>query len=144
MSCGCSPDPVFPPVPQSFLSSTSVCGNWCYPCGSSFPADLRVLWEKDNSFVGTISGTVTINYQGGCDDRLGVVVRDSNGVIYGGDDGSFAVPRPTEKCTQNGQTGNTVSRTFPDIASVEILCQGTPCKTCFGKYCLELNYTVTV
>lgn len=144
MSCGCSPDPVFKPAPQSFLASTSVCGNWCYPCGSNDPLDFRKLWKKEGNFEGPISGTVTINYQGGCDEILGVVVKDSKGNAYGDHTGSFSVPRATEHCTQNGQTGNTVSRTFPDIASVEILCQGEPNNTCFGKYCLELHYTMTV
>lgn len=92
--------------------------------------------------MGTIGGTVTINYQGGCDNVLGVVVRDSKGVIYGGNEGSFSIPRAVGDCLTE-RTGNTVSRMFPDIASVEVFCQGTPATNCFGKYCLDLYNVVT-
>ncbi|WP_301109904.1 S-Ena type endospore appendage [Sporosarcina sp.] len=139
---GCCPDPVFAPDPQSFLASTSACGNWCYPCGSTF----RTLWEKENSFTGKVSGTVTINYQGGCDNLLGVVVYDSQNKPYDNVSGaSFVVPKAVGKCLTD-TTGNTVSRAFPDISRVEIVCNSLSetSTNCFGKYCLDLHYTVTV
>lgn len=139
MGCGCAPDPVFRPDPQSFLATVSACGNWCYRCADG-PKSKKpyghVIWE--NRLDEVVSGTVTVNYQGGCGYKLKVIVSHSCGYCD-----YFYIEKPIDCCEQL-MTGNTVSKSYSDITKVEIMCDyGCQDDYCFGKYCLDLHYVLT-
>ncbi len=101
------------------LATDNFCGNFSFKCGDTN----FLVWDTDDIVP---LGTVSIFYLSGCSDSLMVTVTDSAGNID-----TFEVPQR-----------NTRSRTFANLVSVRLACNGSGMIHCEGRYSLDIHYFI--